>query len=379
MRLALHPDLRNTSRLLALSACIYALSKEKHDLPEKESLIAELESQNALFSNLTIAGHASAVQRNFGASFTPEYVCPPPTEKISSLISLRRGSVSAECVPYPDGVNANYALEEEPPKQHYPKSESSCKLIKEAISSNILFKELDKNQLTDIISCMFERPTKADDVIIRQGDSGDFFYVIEDGVFDIVVNGEKYETISTGASFGELALLYNSPRAATVICSSESGSLWAIDRLTFRKIVINHNYNRRKRYESFLKNIPLFSTLSQLELSKLSDCIKEISYEKDQVVIREGDIGDSFYIVSQGNANVCINGKQEKSLVIGDYFGEMSLITKQPRAATVIAQSNPLSVLRIEVDAFNRLLGPLLVLMKRNMMLYNKYNMVGLQ
>lgn len=226
---------------------------------------------------------------------------------------------------------------------------------------------------------MFERPTKADDVIIRQGDSGDFFYVIEDGVFDIVVNGEKYETISTGASFGELALLYNSPRAATVICSSESGSLWAIDRLTFRKIVINHNYNRRKRYESFLKNIPLFSTLSQLELSKLSDCIKEISYEKDQVVIREGDIGDSFYIVSQGNANVCINGKQEKSLVIGDYFGEMSLITKQPRAATVIAQSNPLSVLRIEVDAFNRLLGPLLVLMKRNMMLYNKYNMVGLQ
>ena len=224
---------------------------------------------------------------------------------------------------------------------------------------------------------MFERLTKAGECIIKQGDSGDFFYVIERGVFDIIVNGEKYETISTGASFGELALLYNSPRAATVICTSALGSLWAIDRLTFRKIVINHNYNRRKRYESFLKNIPLFSTLSQLELSKLSDCIKENSYEEGQTVIREGDSGDSFYIISEGNADVVIDGKMEKTLGIGDYFGEMSLITKQPRAATVTARNGVLSVLRIEADAFNRLLGPLLVLMKRNMELYNKYKTIG--
>lgn len=223
---------------------------------------------------------------------------------------------------------------------------------------------------------MFERPTHAEEVIIKQGDSGDYFYVIEKGFFDIFVDGDKCNTLGKGTSFGELALLYNSLRMASVISKNSSGLLWAIDRLTFRKIVINHNYYKRKRYENFLKNVPLLSTLSQVELSKLSDCLKAQTYEKDQIVISQGDLGDSFYIITEGNAEVSIGGHVDKLLGPGDYFGEISLITRNPRAATVKAIGGPLSTLRLDTDAFDRLLGPLVDIMKRNMSLYNQYTSI---
>ena len=136
---------------MLLSSCMHALSKPRPSAPEREKLIAELEDKNILPSSLVASGSISAAQKNVYTPLNTDYPCPPALEKVSSLISLRRGSVSAECVPSPDGINANYPLEQEAPRPHYPKSNSSCALIKEAISSNILFKELDKNQLTDIV------------------------------------------------------------------------------------------------------------------------------------------------------------------------------------------------------------------------------------
>lgn len=59
-----------------------------------------------------------------------------------------------------------------------------------------------------------------DDVIIKQGDVGDFFYVLDTGATRIEVNGKKVAEVGTGGSFGELALMYNAPRAATVVGSS---------------------------------------------------------------------------------------------------------------------------------------------------------------
>lgn len=68
------------------------------------------------------------------------------------------------------------------------------------------------------------------------GDAGDNFYVVEEGDFDILVNSNKVASRGPTTSFGELALLYNSPRAATVV-SRARGTLWALDRLTFRHML----------------------------------------------------------------------------------------------------------------------------------------------
>jgi len=62
------------------------------------------------------------------------------------------------------------------------------------------------------MDAMFERKVSQGEVVIRQGDQGDNFYVVDEGVFDIFVNGKKVVEIAAGGSFGELALMYNTPR-----------------------------------------------------------------------------------------------------------------------------------------------------------------------
>jgi len=83
-------------------------------------------------------------------------------------------------------------------------------------------------------------------VVIRQGDVGDFFYVVEEGSFDFYIKsgndpsglGGKVGSAGPGGSFGELALMYNATRAASVV-STSPGVLWALDRITFRRILMD--------------------------------------------------------------------------------------------------------------------------------------------
>jgi cAMP-dependent protein kinase regulator len=65
------------------------------------------------------------------------------------------------------------------------------------------------------------------------------------------------KTVGPGDYFGELALIYGTPRAATVKAVS-SVKLWAIDRMTYRKIVMGQTLKKRAMYENFLKKVPLF-------------------------------------------------------------------------------------------------------------------------
>ena len=77
------------------------------------------------------------------------------------------------------------------------------------------------------------------------------------------INGEskKVHSYENQGSFGELALMYNMPRAATIQAVTK-GTLWAMDRSTFRKIVLKTAFQKRKAYESLLESVPLLTTLS---------------------------------------------------------------------------------------------------------------------
>jgi cAMP-dependent protein kinase regulator len=109
-----------------------------------------------------------------------------------------------------------------------------------------LFKNLDDEQTRDVLDSMTEkRIPKEDVIVIQQGDVGDFFYVVEEGGFDFYIKkpgtqglGDRVGGVGAGGSFGELALMYNAPRAASVV-STSPGVLWALDRITFRKILMD--------------------------------------------------------------------------------------------------------------------------------------------
>jgi len=95
-----------------------------------------------------------------------------------------------------------------------------------------------------------------------------------------------------------------------------------------------------------LKKIPLFQAIPENELSQIDKQLKEVTFAKGAIIISEGEVGDCLYLIKTGQVKVIAELKDEAEEIIlsylskGDYFGEMSLITGEPRSATVIAESD---------------------------------------
>ena len=163
--------------------------------------------------------------------------------------------------------------------------------LSKAIAKNVLFAHLDENERSDIFDAMFPVTFLPGEAIIRQGaknsfrvhyrpprkfvawknllnstiffffllltgDEGDNFYVIDQGEVEIFVNGELATTIGEGGSFGELALIYGTPRAATVRAKTDV-KLWGIDRDSYRRILMGSTIRKRKMYEEFLSRVSI--------------------------------------------------------------------------------------------------------------------------
>ena len=266
-----------------------------------------------------------------------------------------------------------------------PKNDEQMNRIKGKIISSFIFSSLEKKDLDIVINAMEEKRFKLDDKVISQGEDGDCLYIVETGnlkcfkTFNSDNTPKLLKIYEPGDSFGELALLYNCPRAATIICSSEESILWSLDRETFNHIVKEAAQKKREKYENFLKNVDILSTIDSYELGQICDSLKDGYYKKDDYIIREGELGDVFYILEEGTCNATKTlepGKPEtviKELKEGDYFGERALLKGEPRYANIIVTSETAKVISLDRLSFNRLLGPILEILKRNIDKYQVY------
>ncbi len=86
-----------------------------------------------------------------------------------------------------------------------------------------------------------------------------------------------------------------------------------------------------------LQQVPLFSALNKKQLKTLVDNSSERRYDANEVIEREGDMGVTFYLILNGSVEVRKGRRNLAKLGRGQFFGEMALIDKQPRSATVVA------------------------------------------
>lgn len=292
----------------------------------------------------------------------------------------RRVSVSAESVD-PNKLKAQISQ-----VTNIPKSEQVHQSLMKVIAKSPYLRMLDSEQ-KDLLVKAFSGPIEKKDGedIIVQGEMGETFYLLDEGNVDIYIKNKggegdiKVSALKAGDSFGELAIMYNAPRAATCRVNG-SAKVWSLDRLSFKVIVVAAAMQKREKYKGFLEKVPLLQSLTEMEVMTLADSLSEEIYESGSFVCKQGDPGDFFYIVINGQAQCTVvdaagNSKPVKMVTEGEYFGEIALMTSKPRQATVAAIDGSLKVLAIDRATFNRVFGSMETIMQRNMDVYGKYTM----
>lgn len=266
------------------------------------------------------------------------------------------------------------------------KTENDMKLIRTAILANKKLTEiisLEEGQLDSLVAGAVKRQCSPGDVVIEQNDlQAEEFFVVKDGEYEISVNqgsgestGDKafaasvVGSVKEGASFGELALLYQAPRAATVTCKSK-GTLFVIDRTSFKAVLRQQNEDKINSFMRVINTIRLFDCLLSDEKDALANALVETHFIMGECIIKEGDRGDAFYILAKGAVTFTKKDPQSgEDRVIsymdaakpekGCFFGERSLLKKELRAATARVTSSEAVALALTKDRFEELLGSL--------------------
>lgn len=194
------------------------------------------------------------------------------------------------------------------------KTESEKKRISDAIKASVMFRNITDEQREMVFGVMESVDVKENTWIIKQGTTGDRFYIIDEGKFEvrIVPDGEEddgdgghtvhvYEgSVERHAHpcFGELALMYSAPRSASIIAQSD-GHLWALHRLAFRQVLAQSQDTRQDLKKSLAK-IPAFRKLDSNGIDQIAAAMDEATFGRGENIIEQGKGCVSFFVVATG-------------------------------------------------------------------------------
>ena len=255
------------------------------------------------------------------------------------------------------------------------KSEEQKTKIKDILVKNFMFNSLEPKNQEIVIMAMKVINSKVGDTVIKQGDDGDELFIVGSGklrcckLFDGNTEETFLKTYEAGEVFGELALMYNAPRAASIY-ADEPSELYSLDRDTFNHIVKNATIERRNKFEEFIGKIEILNDLDSYERQKVCDCLQTETFSKGEIVINEGEVGDKFYFVQEGEAEAFKKKEDGEEVVfkfgVNDYFGELALLNGDKRQASIRVVSDVFVVASLSKQSFKRLLGPVETILEKN-------------
>lgn len=265
-----------------------------------------------------------------------------------------------------------------------PKSAEETARITEALKSNTNLNNmitLDDAKTKAMVELMWKEDVKKDTKIITEGDlNADYFYVVNSGTFEVskIPDGQSADkhvgrsnsigTIEAGKSFGELALLYFAPRAATITALSDS-TVFLIARQQFKEILETAQKNVAATYIKYLDKVEILAPLKANEKKQLAEALTDFAFSQGENIFEQGEKGALFYILIEGEVSVVKEGKEVAKLKAtadnAQMFGEQALLTNEPRAATIKVVSSTATCLAVDKVSFDMLLGPLEELKKR--------------
>ncbi|WIA37000.1 hypothetical protein OEZ86_008237 [Tetradesmus obliquus] len=237
-------------------------------------------------------------------------------------------------------------------------------VIAKALSKLLLFDRLEPAAQAKVVEHTWTRSVAAGEILIQEGETGlaaTELYVVKSGTFEVLERRKnvsmRVNTKEPGDVFGEVSLMYNCPRTATVAATTDA-VVWVLERDVFRKYMEEFAKAESHQIELFLNQVPLLAKLSRPDKQRLVDAFVEESFPAGATIIREGDPGDKFYIIKSGEAVVTQAGKEVNRLFKSDFFGERALLVNEPRGATVAASQATVCIV-LDRETFTEILGPL--------------------
>uniref|UniRef100_A0A8D0CKU5 cGMP-dependent protein kinase n=1 Tax=Scleropages formosus TaxID=113540 RepID=A0A8D0CKU5_SCLFO len=226
-------------------------------------------------------------------------------------------------------------------RAHIRKDSSTKRLINNAIMNNDFLKKLDPQHIRDMVECMYERSYAQGHLVITEGEPGNYLYVL--------------------AGSAEFLLFF------FLVCynfnSVSQSRIWVLERQMFQGIMMSTAQARNEKYFSFLRSVSLLKGLPEEKLAKIVDCLEVDYFDKGDYIIREGEEGNTFFIIAKGEVSVTqtVEGFPEpqeiKTLGVGDYFGEKALVSEDVRSANIICKENDTECLVLDRDNFNQMVG----------------------
>jgi len=232
---------------------------------------------------------------------------------------------------------------------------------------------MDKNLRDSLISRVQHRHFEPGQTILQQGDPAQAFYILLKGNVDVFRSDDgaephKIDRLSEGDFFGEIGLLYEVPRTATVrVEENRPAEVLVIDHDTFADFVIKSDLTADEIaaiVKQRLININLANALPSLspqEIYRVSPRFEILDFDPEEIIIRQGAAADKFYILTDGRVGVLYESPNGPCalewLEPGEYFGEIGLLRDRPRTATVrAAEDNKVTVMALDRQGFEEML-----------------------
>ncbi len=245
-------------------------------------------------------------------------------------------------------------------------------LQNESFRLSTFFRFIPEDCHDSVTAMMREERFEFGEVIVREGDEADAFFVLVSGRARVVKEAARggelvLATLRPGDQFGEQALLSGGRRSATVRCSTAVEAL-RLDRRDFSKLADEHPrlrtaldlMDRFRSLHNFLHEFSHFGRLPPKPFLALLENLKPVEFRKGERVIRQGDPAGPMYVIESGRVRVFAEEEGgERNLAFqreGDYFGELSILEGVPRAASVEAVTD-VRALALEADALGELAG----------------------
>lgn len=167
------------------------------------------------------------------------------------------------------------------------------------MKKHFIFSTLQEADFDALFSHLGLIQIQKDEVVFSQGEAGDSCYFIQSGSYMVSIDGKGLKTLGPNDTFGELALLYQMVRSATITCS-EAGELWQMDHASFRSCMEKLSSTQARRAEAFFRSNANFCSLPKSDQKLLAGLCSSQQFNEGEEILREGEVGQWIFIVTSG-------------------------------------------------------------------------------